>query len=79
MGGYTAFTFVSSFFILGLFSFIYILIKPFVDMLVTWGQSLSPSLEAIFHIIDLCYTYAPLGLVIAVVIYFITNSQSMEN
>lgn len=78
MAGYAAFTFVSSFFILGLFGFIYILIKPFVTMLVTWGSSLAPSLAWMFNAIDLCYTYAPLGLIIAVVIYFITNSQSME-
>lgn len=77
MAGYAAFTFVSSFFIMGLFAFVWILIRPFESMFVTWGQSLSPALYDVFHIIDLCYIYAPLGLIIAVVIYFLTNSQEM--
>lgn len=78
MSGYSAFTFVSAFFIMGLVGFVYIIVRPFFNMFVIWGVSLAPSLSGMFEFIQTCYTYMPLGLIIGVIIYFITNSQSMD-
>ena len=60
MAAYSAFTFVSSFVIIGIVGLLFIFIKPIVNMLLIWGTSLSPSLSWLFDGMGLFFQYLPL-------------------
>lgn len=78
MAAYSAFTFVSSFVIIGMIGLLFIFVKPIVNMLLVWGCSLAPSLTWLFDGMGLFFQYLPLGVIVSIVIYYITNSQNMD-
>lgn len=78
MASYSAFTFVSALFIMGLTSLVYIFVTPMFDIFIIYANSLAPVYYEVFDIMQLFWTYLMLPVVVGMVLYFIANSQNID-